>query len=58
MAHKNEIGAASNLEVLYNKEQQLLTQRDEVAAKINYLISTIGLYKAVGGKDLYTIENI
>ncbi len=58
MAHKNEIGAASNLEVLYNKEQQLLTQRDEVAAKINYIISTIGLYKAVGGKDLYTIENI
>lgn len=58
MTHKNEIGAASNLEVLYNKEQQLLTQRDEVSNKINLLLSTIGLYKAVGGKDLYSIENI
>lgn len=56
--HKNEIGAASNLEVLYNKEQELLTQRDEVSNKINYIISTIGLYKAVGGKDLYTIESL
>ena len=57
MEHKNEIGAASNLDVLYNKEQQLLTQRDEVSNKINYLISTIGLYKAVGGKDLYSLNN-
>ena len=54
---KNEIGSASNLDVLYNKEQHLLTQRDEVSNKINYLISTIGLYKAVGGKDLYTIDS-
>lgn len=58
ITHKNEIGAASNLEVLYNKEQQLLTQREAVSNKINVLISTIGLYKAVGGKDLYTIDRL
>lgn len=58
MTHKKVIGSASNLDVLYNKEQQLLTQRDEVSNKINYLISTIGLYKAVGGKDLYTIDSL
>lgn len=56
MQHKNEIGAASNLEVLYNKEQELLTQREEVSNKINCLISTISLYKAVGGQDLYTVK--
>lgn len=57
MQHKNEIGAASNLEVLYNKEQALLTEREEVSNKINYLISTIGLYKAVGGQDLYSVKS-
>ncbi len=55
MQHKNEIGAASNLDVLYSKEQELMTQSEEAASKINYLISTIGLYKAVGGQDLYSI---
>lgn len=55
MTRKNEIGATSNLEVLYNKEQLLLTQKDEVSNKINLLIATIGLYKAVGGQDLQTI---
>ena len=56
MQHKNQIGAASDLEVLYNKEQALMTKRDEVSNKINYLISTIGLYKAVGGQDLYKLK--
>ncbi len=62
MSHKNEIGAASNLEVLYNKEQKLVVQRDEVSNKINCIISAISLYKAVGGQDLYRLteekENI
>lgn len=57
MQHKNEIGAASNLDVLYNKEQELLTKREEVSNKINCLISTISLYKAVGGQDLYAIKS-
>ena len=56
MTHKNEIGAASNLEVLYSKEQELMTKSQEIANKVNYLVSTIGLYKAVGGQDLYAIS--
>lgn len=56
MAHKNEIGAASNLEVLYSKQQDLMTKSEETANKVNYLISTIGLYKAVGGQDLYMLS--
>lgn len=56
MTRKNQIGASSNLDVLYYKEQKLLTQKDEVSNKINFLISTIGLYKAVGGKDLYSLH--
>ena len=56
---KQEIGSASNLDVLYAKEAYLMVRKDEVSNKINSLISTIGLYKAAGGVDLYKInENI
>ena len=56
MDHKNKIGAASDLDVLYNKQLELMTKREEVSNKINCLISTISLYKATGGQDLYTIK--
>lgn len=56
---KNEIGASGNIEVLYAKEAYLLTQKEEVSNKINSIISTITLYKAAGGVDLYKFkENI
>lgn len=56
---KNEIGALGNIEVLYAKEAYLLTQKEEVSNKINSIISTITLYKAAGGVDLYKFkENI
>lgn len=56
---KQEIGSASDLDVLYAKEAYLMVRKDEVSNKINSLISTIGLYKAAGGVDLYKInENI
>ncbi len=56
---KKDIGSASDLDVLYAKEAYLMVKKDEVSNKINSLISTIGLYKAVGGVDLYKInENI
>ena len=57
MVHKNEIGAASNLDILYNKEQKLFTQRDEVSNKMNCIISTIGLYKALGGEEPQPIKD-
>lgn len=56
---KRQIGSASNLDVLYAKEAYLMVRKDEVSNKINSVISTIGLYKATGGVDLYKInENI
>lgn len=56
---KQEIGSASDLDVLYAKEAYLMVKKDEVSGKINSIISTIGLYKAAGGVDLYKInENI
>lgn len=56
---KQEIGSASDLDVLYAKEAYLMVRKDEVSNKINSVISTIGLYKAAGGVDLYKInENI
>ena len=56
MEHKNKIGAASELDLLYNKQIELMTKREEVSNKINCLISTISLYKATGGQDLYSIR--
>ncbi len=56
MSDKREIGSASDLDVLYNREALLITQKDEVSNKINCLISTITLYKAAGGKNLYKVN--
>ena len=53
---KLEIGSASDLDVLYAKEAYLMVKKDEVSNKINSLISTIGLYKAAGGVDLYKLK--
>ena len=56
---KYEIGSASDLDVLYAKEAYLLIKKEEVSNKINLFVSTISLYKAAGGVDLYKLsENI
>lgn len=54
---KNAIGATSNLDTLFSKQKLLLAQKNEVSTKINCLISSINLYKAVGGRDLYSLED-
>lgn len=56
--HKNQIGAASNLDVLYSKERELMVKNEETANKINCIIATISLYKAAGGQDLYQIDSL
>ena len=56
MEDKRQIGAASDVEVLYSKEAHLLMEKEEISNKINYLISSISLYKSVGGVDLYSIN--
>lgn len=56
---KRQIGAASDLDVLFTKQMFLMSEKEEVSSKINGLIAAIGLYKAVGGVDLYKInENL
>lgn len=53
---KNQIGGASDLETLFAKELYLMTQKEEISNKINTIISTLGLYKATGGVNLYKIN--
>ena len=57
MNDRYSIGAASDLDVLYAKEAYLMISKEEVSNKVNTLISTIGLYKALGGVDLYSLSN-
>lgn len=54
---KRQIGAASDLDVLYAKEMYLMTQKEDVSNKVNAIISTIGLYKVTGGVDLYSLND-
>ncbi|MCM1003441.1 MAG: TolC family protein [Candidatus Gastranaerophilales bacterium] len=56
--YKNQIGAASDLDILFAKEAYLMIEKEIVSNKINTLISTIGLYKAAGGVNLYRLENL
>lgn len=53
---KNKIGTSGNIDVLYAKEAYLMTEKEEVSNKINSIISTISLYKATGGVDLYKLN--
>lgn len=53
---KRDIGSSNELEVLLAKEIYLNTQKELVSNKINSVLSTIGLYKSVGGVDLNKIN--
>lgn len=53
---KYNIGAKSNLDLMKDREKLLVAEKDEINAKINYVISTINIYKAIGGKD-FTVIN-
>ncbi len=56
---KTKIGATSKLDELLAKEIYLLAEKEIISSKIDTIISTIGLYKAGGGVDLYKInENL
>ena len=57
MQDKNSIGSSSELDVLYAKQAYLLVKKEEVSNKINSVIAVIGLYKAAGGIDLYTLSD-
>lgn len=53
---KKQIGSASELDTLYAKEALLMIQKEDVSSKINTIISTIGLYKAMGGINLLSSQ--
>ena len=53
---KRNIGSSNNLNVLSEKEIYLSTQKELVVNKINTILSTISLYKATGGVDLYKLN--
>ncbi len=54
---KFNIGAKSNLDLMKDNERLLVADKDKVSSQINYLLSTIDIYKAVGGKDFTTIND-
>lgn len=49
---KQQIGAASNMDVLKEKRSLYLKQNEVISEKVNYLVMTVELYKALGGEDL------
>ena len=53
---KFNIGAKSNLDLMKDMEKLIVADKDKVNSRINYLISTVNIYKAIGGKD-FTIIN-
>ena len=55
---KRKIGSANDLDVLYAKEVYLSTKKQETSNKINSIICSIGLYKALGGFNPYNSEKI
>ena len=57
-ARKLEIGAQSVLDNIRDRERVLVTEKDEVSNKIDYIIATINVYKAIGGKDYNNIKEL
>jgi multidrug efflux system outer membrane protein len=53
---KFDIGAKSKMDNMRAQELLLLAENEEVTGKTDYLISTINIYKSVGGKDFTTIN--
>lgn len=54
---KYNIGAKSKLELMKDEKILLNAEKDKINSQINYVISTVNVYKAVGGKDFTTIND-
>ena len=50
-SQKFDIGAMSRLDYLKHEKEMLKVEEEEISSKIDYIVSTINLYKAVGGVD-------
>ncbi len=53
-----ESGLANELDYILYQQAQVIAQQKLVDDKINYVISTINLYKSVGGVDFTNSENL
>ena len=53
---KFDIGAKSNLEMMKDREKLLVAEKDKVNSQVNYLISTMSIYKAEGCNHFTTIN--
>ena len=53
---KQNIGASGNIELMKAEERLLESENSKISGRINYLISTINLYKAVGGLDYNKLD--
>lgn len=49
---KQQIGAASNMDILKEERNLYIKQNEVISEKVNYLVMTVELYKALGGEDL------
>ncbi len=54
---KYNIGAKSVLDRMKDEKKLLNAEKDEINSQINYVISTVNIYKAVGGKDFTKIDD-
>lgn len=54
---KFNIGAKSQMDNIRAKELLILAENEEISSKTDYVISTVGIYKAIGGKDFMTIND-
>ncbi len=52
------IGLANELDYILYQQAQIIAQQKLVDDKINYVISTINLYKSIGGVDFTNSENL
>lgn len=48
---KEEAGTADSLDLLFQKERLIITQKEAVTSEINRIITAINLYQALGGVD-------
>ena len=54
---KFNIGAKSNLDLMKDSEKLIVADKDKVNNQVNYLLSTVDIYKAVGGKDFTAVND-
>jgi len=53
---REEAGTADSLDILLKKEQLLISKKQETSLKINDIIAMINLYQALGGINIFELQ--